>query len=281
MAWCFDHPTVAAAGVCAQCTHGWCDRCARRAGMHKDVCPGCGVLLAMPPAGGADDVLARLVSKDSLVMAASFAVVNLLLDFLHGGGPVPGSGGLFKVIALGAFVGYYFNIVQHVGGGAAGMPGPAELMDDMMTMASRAVRGVGCVLVALAPVIIWLFAAHPSGDPSAHWPMLVLLVVAGQLYMPAVIIAVTLGDSGLNALWPPMWFRIVARAPGPYASFALLWLASVFVGGAIVAVLQQIAMAIPYLGAVIAGMLSCMFWFLQAILVGRFMRQNAEAFGLA
>ena len=97
--------------------------------------------------------------------------------------------------------------------------------------------------------------------------------------MPAALLAVTFSGSGWNALWPLAWLKVISRAPGAYAMFTILWLVTVFVGGALVGALQSVALAVPYAGVVLAATLSMLFWWFQAILVGRFVRQNADAFG--
>ena len=276
MSWCNDHPTVAAVGVCPQCSKAWCQPCSTRGNISKALCPKCGALLGAPPAGGPGDIFARLFSSESIIMAVSLAVLGLVLGFLGG---VLGFGLVFQLIYAGAIAAYYFNIIQHVGAGAAGMPGPSELAGDLGTVFSRGFRGIVCILVGFAPLLIYIFALHHGREVFAERTLFLELLVAGQLYMPAVLLAVTFGDNGLNALWPPAWIQIIARAPGPYASFTMLWLITVFIGGAIIAVLQSLVIEIPYAGIMIASIISMMFWWFQAILVGRFIRQNGDAFG--
>jgi hypothetical protein len=130
------------------------------------------------------------------------------------------------------------------------------------------------------PLLVWLFGLHHVHDSHVDTTKAIELLVIGQLYMPAVLLSVTFGDSGWNALWPPAWFQIIGRAPGSYASFTVLWLVTIFIGSVVVGLLQAVALLVPYAGMVIGATISMMFWWFQALLVGRFIRQNAEAFGL-
>jgi hypothetical protein len=279
MEWCFEHPTQASVGVCAACARGCCHACAHRARLAKPVCPTCGKLLGPRPVAGWSDVWQRLFSAQSVIMAVTFSVGGLVMSAL-------GSISLgfillaLRLAFLGAMAAYYFNVIQRVGSGVPGMPGPLDMLDNIGTMMLRGFRGIGCLLAAFAPVIIWAFAGHQHGA-GVHGSVatIIALLLLGQSYMPAVLLAVTFGNNGWNALWPPAWIRVVHRAPGPYASFVMLWLATVILGGAISAALGSAAGLVPYAGAIVGGAVSMLFWWLQAILVGRFIQQNREAFG--
>jgi hypothetical protein len=105
-----------------------------------------------------------------------------------------------------------------------------------------------------------------------------MLVLAGQLYMPAAVLAVTLTSSTLGALWPVAWIKIIARAPAAYAYFALVWIGSLMLG---IVLVIALALQLPRtaIGYFSEGLVWCMFWFAQAVLVGNFIRENAQAFG--
>ena len=76
------------------------------------------------------------------------------------------------------------------------------------------------------------------------------------------------------------WIQIISRAPMSYLGFAMLWLLTVFVGGAIVALLQAtVVKMVPYAGIFLGAMVSNLYWFLQAIIVGQFIRKNAAELG--
>ena len=212
-------------------------------------------------------------------MAAVLGICGLVVSFTAGDGFAFGAGALVDLVYAGATAGYYFTVIQHVGAGTPGMPGPGDLTSDLVGMMTRGLRGIGCILVSVAPVLVWVFGVHHGRAATPDRTTAVALIVAGQVYMPAVLLAVTFGDSGWNGLWPPAWVQIVGRAPRPYATFSVLWLVTVFVGGALVAALQRALDHIPVAGVLVSSTLSMLFWWFQAILVGRFIRLNAAAFG--
>ena len=159
------------------------------------------------------------------------------------------------------------------------MPTPADALDDLPMTFSRAGRGVLCFVVSLAPLLVWLFAFHHAGTVDHELASAGVMLVLGQVYMPAVLLAVTFGDSALNALWPPAWIHVISRAPASYVAFTGLWLVTIFIGGALVGVLQMAVGLVPVAGFALSATLAMLYWFTQAILVGLFIRKNAEAFG--
>lgn len=278
---CHDHGAVDAVVYCGPCGVGWCKPCSIRGNVVIPVCRRCGVKLGPLPRTGngadASDLAGRLFSRESVLTAAILGVLGLVAGFMSGGfGP---GGILVWAVYLGIVVAYYFSVIEHVGGGRPGMPGPADDAFDFLSLFSHALRGAACFGVGFAPLLVWLFGFH-------HWRTLEtergtawLLVMIGQLYTPAVLLAVTFGKHTANAFWPPAWIQIIARAPGSYFWFSLLWLVTIFVVGALVGAGQEVASSIPLAGTAIAATLGSLFWFAQAILVGLFIRRNADAFG--
>jgi hypothetical protein len=280
---CSDHPAVAAVAQCDRCGRSWCGECSKHHKLAKLTCKVCGIAMRAGVRSGdatdeVTDLFRRLFSADCLITACILGAIGVVVSFLSlgiGPGPI-----MVKLIYLSLIVGYYFNVIHHVGAGSPGMPGPSDATDDLGTMFARARRGIVCIWVGMVPFLIWLFGFHHVDALETEVSRAVLMIVIGQLYMPAVILSVTFGDHTANALWPPAWIEIIARAPGSYAIFSLIWLFTVFVGGTVVAILQATVMVlVPIAGIAIANTIAMLFWFAQAILVGQFIRRNAAAFG--
>jgi hypothetical protein len=273
-AYCFDHPTRAADGACEPCGRAWCGECLSAAKLHVTVCKTCGRAAGALLAEGAGEFVGRLMSRDGVAMAVGLGVFGALISLISSGGAIA-MGWAFVmawVIYASCVVGTFFAIIQHVGAGRAGMPHAVDA-DHLSTMFARVGRGLVCFGVGLAPLAVWWFAGH-GRDPVMAGVMLVL----GQLYMPAVLVAVTVSDHTGNALWPPVWVQIVARAPAAYARFAVVWVVTVFVGGAVVGAAEAaVADAVPVVGDMVATTLGMLFLFAQAILVGQFLRRNSVA----
>jgi len=264
---CANHPDVDETRACTSCDGRWCEACIVAVGTtaHK-ACPRCGyaVRAAAPHRSGsaqALDAVRRVVSLEGLTTAAGFAVPAAVAAF------VPA----LLIFWVSAVVGYYFTIIHHVGAGHSGLPGPSDATDDWVETIGFALRGVLCVAVGAAPLLVWVHAHHelPSGG------VLLALLLAGQLYMPAALLAVALSNRGLAVLWPVAWVRIVARAPLAYARFVVLWVVSLVMVALIVATTRQLLADVNvllgnYLAAFVWGL--CLF--AQAALVGNYLRQT-------
>jgi hypothetical protein len=268
---CVNHPDLDETRACTSCAARWCSDCVQRIGYtHRYTCPACGhgVVPAAPAqirGGALADIARRVISLEGLTTAAAFTVPFALSRWFQ----------ILIVLYLSALVGYYFTIIQHVGDGQDGLPGPSDATEDWIEVVGYALRGVACAALGFAPLIAWF--AIERRLPSAE--LAVVLVVAGQLYMPAMLLAVTFSNSIIGAVWPVAWVRVIARAPLAYARFTALWLASAF-AGVVIYVLTAIAFAdFGVFGWIAAALIWNLFWFAQAVLVGQFLRTNREAFG--
>ena len=245
--------------------------------MHLPVCKTCGRATGDVISEGAGDLWAKLRSPECVLPAVALGVIGALIEVLSSGNTALAMGWSFVivwVIYASCVFGTFFGIVAHIGAGRPGMPHAIDL-EDLPAMFGRMGRGVVCFGIGAAPAIAWVIVK--GGDDVT---MVGLLLVAGQLYVPAVLVSVTVNDHTGNALWPPSWVQTVARAPVAYARFAALWVVTVFVGGAIVAALESVLVdAVPVAGEMAAATLGLLFFYAQAILVGQFLRKNAAALG--
>jgi hypothetical protein len=268
MAQCRVHAEVMATRQCTGCDATWCDHCGTTVGPRK-ACPDCGHVLERCDAGemsidrALGDAARRLFTMEGLTTSAAIAVVYALAAYSW---PL-------LLIYFSALASYYFVIVRHVGDGKDGMPGPTDTVDDWTETVSFAIRGVLCALVGFAPVILYLV----YGSSVDHITVLGLLAI-GQLYMPAAILAVAVSNSTFGAIWPVAWVQIISRAPDRYARFAFVWLGSVIAGFGL-SLATAILLPPNIIGAYGAGLVWCLYWFGQAVLVGHFLQQNRSRFG--
>lgn len=267
---CDTHPTVPERRACTECGKRWCLDCVKKVGVQqREICPSCGHLVekAAPEQTGDQafvDAARRAISVEGLTTAAGFAVFYLLSHFL----------GILVIFYLSALVGYYFTIIHFVGDGGEGLPGPSDAVDDWLSTILLAFRGILCVLIGAAPLIIWV-AVLGRMPPIG---LAVLLLVAGQLYMPAVLLSVVFSNSTLAVAWPFAWAKVIAAAPKQYMLFALMWIASVIAGLMLFSLAGAIFQDwVP--GRFIVSMIWNLFWFAQAGFVGLYLRNNAKAYG--
>ena len=200
-----------------------------------------------------------------MTTAAGFAVAFALSDWL----------GFFVIIYLAALVAYYFTIIHHVGDGQPGLPGPSDAADDWFATAGYATRGILCVAFGLAPLFVWVIAKHSVPSPQ----MILLLLAAGQVLMPAVLLAVAFSNTSLAVIYPVAWIQIIARAPLAYLRFAAIWMASIGFGLAIYVGTVAAFGRLGIIGMFGSAFVWSLFWFAQASLVGNFLRANAPAYG--
>lgn len=268
---CANHPGKVELYRCTSCDARWCAACVATVTVAGRVaCPTCGhaVHKASPALGAADsirDAVRRVASLEGVTTAAGFAVAYMLARWVS----------VFGIFYLSALVGYYFTIIHHVGDGRDGLPGPSDATEDWLEVAGFAARGVLCAGLGLLPAIAWLVATRDL----PHGATAVVLLVLGQIYMPAALLAVSFSGNGLAVAWPPAWIAIISRAPRAYFRFVGLWLGSVIAGAALCAATLAVLGDAMLVGAWLAATLWALYWFAQAGLVGNFVRSNAETFG--
>jgi len=282
---CAGHEDVAETHACSHCGKLWCGACIiPLRTTHRASCPECGhLVVASAPAldgvGKLEDALGRVRSMEGLTTAAAFAIGFGLSRYI----------GILLFAYVAAVVGYYFHIVRYVGDGHAGMPGPSDAVDSWGETFLTALTGLLCVLVGVLPQLIYLIAYHDQPDSLAGR---LALAVIGQLYMPAALLAATLTNRPLAVAWPPAWIAIISRSPIRYARFAALWVASVAVIIAVIAVTAPIVdgsmslemtrtapLATWGIGAAVAAFIWNVVIFGQAVLVGLYLRENRHELG--
>lgn len=216
---------------------------------------------------------------EGLTTAGAFAIGFGLSRYL----------GIVTLFYMAAVVGYYFHIVRYVGDGHEGMPGPSDALDSWGETMLTALSGLLCLLVGLLPALAYLIATHDFPDSPLGR---IGLLVVGQLYMPAALLAAALTNRPLAAAWPPAWIAIISRSPVTYVRFAVLWLVSVAIIVGVVVVTSPIvdgAMSLEStdrvplaswgIGAAVAAFIWDVVIFGQAVLVGLYLRENRRELG--
>jgi hypothetical protein len=277
---CAAHPDTEAFHECTRCGLWHCEACLKpipTPGRSEPIlaCPRCDGLVRVamvrvaPPRDDVLDLVRRPFAGEGLLTMLALAVPCALTVV-----PV----GFFQLFMtflwLGCLSAYYFQTVDHVGRGLAGLPFSAEPVTR--SQAARALgRGLLCFGVAFGPMIFSL-AALPGERALA-----ILLGVYGIACAPAAILSVAITRSALNGIWPLMWARLIARAPAAYLRLVGLFAASsvaIFIlSGVLVPLLARIPVVGPLLAAMVVGPLVIA----QAALIGGFLRRNADAIGYA
>ena len=183
-------------------------------------------------------------------------------------------------ISSAAVAAYYFVIIDHIGRSRDGFPGASDAVDDFDSLKTAIFRGICCWIAALIPLLLYLFVFGGTLlDLIANPGLIFVFVLVPQLYLPAVVLAVVITQSWFAAFWPVAWVQIVSRAPGRYIAlvglyvlFGVCWyLASVMLTASLGGV--------PFLGPLLTGTVTNMVVFMQACVVGGFLRRNAEVLG--
>lgn len=283
---CVSHPSALAARQCSRCQRAWCAVCVKQltvAGQLLEVCAKCNAPLAAPstivtrPDYDAAGLVRRALTLESAVTAAGLAAPLILTGLF---GWIPGMSWftlLMSVIYYGSLVGYYFQIIAHVGDGQAGLPGPSDLLDDVWSLVSMSLRGGLCIFVAALPYLVaWTQRTNPPG------PLMTLVLIAlGLVYLPAALVSVVLTQSTLGALYPVAWLHVITRAPASYARLVALFWATLVAFALFGRTLAPLLESVPVAGAFLTACAANLLWFAQACLVGGFLRRHATDFGYA
>jgi hypothetical protein len=253
-----------------QCSALWCADCPRAVGLtaHK-VCPTCGsAIAAYSPQRSVEQAIVRSARRaftiEGLLTALALGVFYGALSWLY----------VIPIIYLGTLVAYYFVTIHHVGGGGDGLPSSGEAIQNWGELRAFAFGGLFCAALGLAPLIAVAYTAEESLPPRT----VLALLLAGQLYMPAIVLAIAVTNSAWSAIWPLAWIRVISRAPGPYVRFVGMWIVSVAIAFGLTLVTASVGDPSWIIEAVVAFVWT-LFWIFQASLVGEFIRSNAEAFG--
>jgi hypothetical protein len=219
------------------------------------------------------DLLTRPFSWEGIVLALGLAFGEWLSW-------VPAIGELLRLGAMAALVTSYFQIIDHVGRGRPGLPGPSDTVEDLGGVMATALRGCVCIALGALPMLVYVHLFR-HGAPLHHVDAAIVLGLwcLGMLYMPAVLLAIVLTQSTAAAFWPPSWIAIARRAPRSYARLVALFLLAVVAYGLWTLVTSALIGWLPILGSLVVGTGANLILFVQASLVGGFLRRHAELFG--
>jgi hypothetical protein len=244
-----------------------------------ETCAGCGGLLRVcavivpAPADEYKDLLTRAFTVEGLVTAVAIGIPGWLRNV---GGLL---GLMIDLIYIAGLAGYYFLIVDHIGRGRPGLPGASDSVSTWGSTAQMALRGMACALVGLLPYLATEIA--PLWYPNLSFgPFAVAAVLAfGQLYTPAVILAVVMSNSTLMAFYPVAWVQIISRAPIDYLKLVGVYLLALFVWMGASLLADATLARIWFVGGLLSATVSNLFLFVQAALVGGFLRRHAGEYG--
>ena len=281
---CVVHPDVEAPWECVRCGATLCEGCVRylTSGMSVQRVPGCsrcGSVLRparrtlAPPMVELRELVKRPFSAEGLLTAGALAVPATLAWVQSGHIAL-----VFRAIYMATLSGYYFQTVDHVGRGAAGLPFSADSVFDKASMLKALSRGLVCFGIGFGPMLFWRTAV-PDVSPLADLVSSLVWLLAGLVWMPAVVISTVLGNGALAGAWPINWVRVIRSAPVSYARFTGLFVGTVVAGLGLFAALHETIGRIPVLGDFLAGMALTLAAILQAVIIGGFLRRNAEEFG--
>jgi hypothetical protein len=185
-------------------------------------------------------------------------------------------------ISSAAVAAYYFVIVDHIGRSRDGFPGASDATDDLDALKSAIFRGLCCWVAAMIPLLLYLFAFGGTllellASPGTG----LLLLLLPLLYLPAVILAVVITQSWFAAFWPIAWVQIVSRAPARYAILVALYVGFGIAWWITTLVMANALGGIPFIGPLLIGTAANLLLFMQACVIGGFLRRNAEVLGYA
>jgi hypothetical protein len=218
--------------------------------------------------------LRRLVTPTGLASVAAIGLCMAMSDI-----PFPLLDVIIGLVAQVALAGTYFNVVDHVGSGKPGFPAPVEVAG--WPVATLALRGLLCLLVACTPFGIWLGldrGAEGVGELVAKHPLTAAGVSLFTIaWLTAALLAMLVTASGLAAFWPSALARVVVLDPRRYLRLLALMVSST---GAIALLrfLVDVPGRIPFVSTLVGAGLTAAALFAQATLVGTFVHRHRELY---
>jgi hypothetical protein len=192
---------------------------------------------------------------------------------------------LVILMYFGVFAGYVFQIIQCSAGGEESLAPLGSFLREADSMFGCAVRLFLSLLVVLIPLFFYVYyyglgVFHKGISDS----VLLGLSVFGVVYMPAAMILSAMGDSLVAMLNPLSVLGIIWRFPGQYFGLAVLLLGVLYLMFFLSGQLQLLMGPAYSFGGrwgrdwlgqsmFLAGSM------FGALVLGRFIYQNAEAFG--
>ena len=205
--------------------------------------------------------------------AAFCAAVTAPLVLVALGGTMALLGYLLHYASM---AGTFFMVLAHVAEDQPGLPKGAS---DNLTRNFG--RGLAVTIVGFLPALLTNALLMDSALPElVHALLLFLAALVGALLVPAAALAVYASRSGLAALAPHLWYRIVDRIPRPYARVAVLY-------AGLIAALQLWAFVLglafgplPTLVQLLFGPVACLSALAMAAGLGGVIRRNRFVLGL-
>ena len=305
---CSSHPNARAAWRCSSCNKLLCPDCAAdasQANVKLVACLHCGSIAeqlqvqrsvrgwpAMLPTF-AKSVLSLQGFGQYLVIAAimCFGMAIALFPFF---GSI-----MAMVVIYGAWGGYLFSVLRAASGGEHDLPSLRDIGSSAGELIATTFRLALATAIVWVPLLVIFYNQTASGAYQiglvgmSNWsnPVVLLVQLFAVVYIPAAFVLAAMADSALDVINPLSVLAVIARVPGRYFSMALfcavlyalnkllefgLWMVFLrflmsgrvgFLGGLmLVFIILALLMALPTL---------------IALVLGRFMYQNAETFGLA
>jgi len=229
------------------------------------------------------DLVAGLFSVRSLAMMGGLSAFMAIASFM----PFR-FGVLLRFIAFGMFAGYFFLVLRRAAAGETTLPRAGDFSNAIDDIFLPAIRLFLATAILWGPTVGYLFykafSMAPGQDPTTVWldPVILLILAVSTAYVPGAIIIAAISEDTGDVLNPMNVLAIVTRVPGQY--FLTVGVCTVLTG--IDAVVGFTLMAIfslmplwfiaPFV-IIFAGMFIPM---LIALILGRLIFQNSEAFGL-
>ncbi len=191
-------------------------------------------------------------------------------------------------VVYGIVIVYVFSVIQSAAQGSERLPDPADFTDPLSLIAP-VFRFVLALSYLWLPTV--LYVSFVVTWQSVYWdgpmqlfrdPVLLALVVGGVVYFPVAVVVAAISDSVLAVLDLRIGLRIIARLPLQYAGAVLTCFVFLVVGW-IYGLWASIAVAlipVPFIPALTAQITSVVFVLIPAWVLGRFIYQNHEHFGL-
>jgi hypothetical protein len=230
-----------------------------------------------------------IFSARGMLQLVAVGYIMLLSGFL---GIVPLIGFILVIVVyVGVFASYMFLVIGAYAQGHEELPRIGHLADDVSTIFGAASRFLVATAIVWVPLLFYFFSVHgqealaqPDFD---YWqdPILVLIIIAGTLYIPASYIIAALGEDILDVLNPLRVLGVITRLPQQYVKIAvisvILFAASSFLSEALTSVLigwRPIGLLKVFLLNGLVRAISLIPHLLLAMILGRFIYQNAKIF---
>ncbi len=289
---CSTHPGYRAGWRCTVCDRALCPQCASEKRMPNvgsaiSICVHCG--------GFAPPIVRRKRISNYLTSLPTF-IGNLFtmegMANLVGIGLVLFAANFFRPIKFAIFVTYMFHVIKTAASGSEKLPDPADFT-SVWELVMPVIRYIVAMTYIWLPMAIFLYSAGidweavlvdgPSAIPITPIPL--IIIAAGILYFPIALIVAGISESVFSVLDLTIGFRILWRLPFQYLGAAAL--AYVFYGAGFLfsfgasTALSSIDYWVPWLFAsYIVSIISLVFSLIPAWILGRFIYQNHEQFGL-